>query len=151
MDEEKKMVRVGSVFVAGLLIVFSGAAHAQATVGEVLDGGGQQVAREELLAVLGGTTLSGPTSTGNETQADLKIDGAITGSIRSPAGHTGSYFGKWLVDDQGRFCRDIKINFRNSTSTDSSCVFYFRMAERYFIADSAERTATVLPRTIVRK
>lgn len=145
------MARMGSAFVTGLTVALSGVVHAQSTVGEVLDGGGSQLSREDVLGLLSGASVSGLSDSGNETQAEIKVDGAITGSLRNPAGHTGSYFGKWNVDDQGRFCRDIKINYRKSSSTDSSCAFYFKLGAQYFIADTADRTAVLLSRTVTRK
>lgn len=145
------MFLIGSAFFTAMAMTLSLAVRAQSTVGAVLDAGGSQLSREEVSSLLSGASVSGPNANGNRTQADIKAGGEITGSFQRPDGKTGSYFGKWSVDDQGRFCRDIKVTMRNTSSTDSTCSFYFKAGRHYFIADTNERTAALYPRTVTRK
>ena len=145
------MIRIESACAAAMAMALSLAVQAQSNVGEVLDGGGKQLSRDELSSLLPGAMLSGPTATGGEMTGEVKGDGGITGTIRTIAGRSGGYFGKWSVNEAGQFCRDIKISIGTSNSTDSACSYYFKLADRYFAADTAERSAPVLARNVVKK
>ena len=133
-----------------LMAVGSGGAQPQATVGEVLDRGGVQLSREELSKLLPGAMLSGPTETGDQSSGEIAGDGGISGTVRTASGRSGGYSGKWLVNAAGQFCHDVKISVGRHNSTDSGCTYFFRLGKRYFVAETVERTAHVLARTIVK-
>ncbi|MBL8446138.1 MAG: hypothetical protein JNJ44_01855 [Zoogloeaceae bacterium] len=139
------------VLIAGGLLALAGGVQAQATVGEVLDGGGVRVSREKMTALMPGATVSGPTESGGEFSADIKAEGKVSGWVRSATGRNGSVFGKWQINEDGQFCREITVSIGMTNNTDSDCRYMFKLGNRYYSAESLDRSSSVLVRKIVKE
>jgi hypothetical protein len=126
-----------------------GIALAQNTIGELLAAGGKQLSKDEVLAKLRGSSVTGLTATGGETQIDWKEDGSVSGFIINATGRRGSIFGTWRVDDAGKVCRDITMRFYESTQIKDCFVVYGLGDQLYFPATaSSDPSAGVLKRTV---
>jgi hypothetical protein len=129
----------------------SGSALGQNTIGELLAAGGKQLTKDETKAMLSGATVTGPTATGGETQAEYKTSGSVSGYMTNPTGTRGGIVGTWTVDDTGQLCRDIELRFRESRQI-KDCFPVFRLGEQiYFPAtSSSEPSVAILKRTVTR-
>ena len=137
---------VGGMIVVGLVSV---PALAQNTVGDLLAGGGKQLTKDEVLAALRGTSVSGPTPTGGETLTEWKENGSVSGYLTGPTGTRGSVNGTWRVDDGGNVCRDIELRFRE-TRQIKDCFPVYRIGDQIYFpaAVPADASTGLLKRTI---
>jgi hypothetical protein len=144
-----KFMRLFFGLILGSLV--SSPALAQNTIGDLLAGGGKQLTKDEVLAALRGTSVSGPTQTGVETLIEWKENGSVSGYLTGPTGTRGSIFGTWRVDDAGNVCRDIELRFRE-TGQFKDCFPVYRLGDQiYFPATaSADPSTAVLKRMIKR-
>lgn len=137
-------------FVAGVVLagLTSTTALAQNTVGEVLDAGGKKLSKVELVPLLVGSNVSGPTQGGGEMQVDYKADGTLGGNVHTADGKNASRYGTWTVDDSGMFCVVLTTSGRINSEM-KSCGFVFSVGNQYFASlDTDDRGARVLSRTI---
>ena len=138
------------VFVAGVVLVglTSTTALAQNTVGEVLDAGGKKLSKAELVPVLVGGNISGPTQGGRQMQVDYKADGTLAGNVQTANYKNAGRYGTWTVDDSGMLCVVLTTSGRVNSEA-KSCGFFFNVGNQYFVSvDTGDRGARVLPRTI---
>jgi hypothetical protein len=129
----------------------SSAAHAQRTLGDLLDAGAVKLSRQEVLTTLSGANMSGPGRGGGTTQVDYHADGTYAGSYQGAAGDRaldkgGGFFGKWTVDDSGRMCTE---GSGGSGKATANCYFFFRVGDQLYLAIESDndRSAVVLKRT----
>ena len=138
---------------ATLAALASGLVLAQGTVGELLDAGGRQLTKEDVLATLVGANVSGANAGGAFMELTYKGDGTVAGSILSAhaLGRGGPVWGTWTVDENGKVCRDVKITILDSRQVQN-CAFFFRLSHDYYATrhGSSDRTEQVLKRTIKR-
>lgn len=135
-----------------LTMVCAGAAQAQGNLGELLDMGGKQVAKGELVSLIVGASMSGDSFglKGGGVRFDYRADGTVTGIARNAAGQEFQHTGTWNVDDAGRFCRETTVMPANVRK--SECRFFFVKANEYFAAESnTDRGATVFKRLFEKK
>lgn len=135
-----------------IVALSGGTALAQNTLGDVLDAGGKQLTKGEVLTTLGGATVSGPTPDGGMVDVNFKADGTLSGTVQAGlAGNdrVGGIYGKWTVDETGKICLDVTIKIRDSRQL-KPCFFYYRVADQFYVtnSDSSDRSTPVLKRTI---
>jgi hypothetical protein len=145
--------RVDSLFFAAVL--YTPLALAQATLGALLDVGASRVPPEVFKSELVQRMVVGPTSTGGMVEMMYAPNGTVQGSgsmasmkLQSPMN------GEWTIDGAGRVCAAISLSAGPGSNTSgyslpSRCQYWFKLGEKYFIADSdTDRSAKVLVRTI---
>ena len=136
---------IGCIVLAGLS---NATAVAQNSVGEVLDAGGKKLTKDEFVAAIVGSNITGPTQVGGQVQVNYKADGTFSGNVTSPQGKNGGRYGTWTIDDSGKLCTDATTSVYG-TRQDQGCAFLFKLGDQYFVAiDSDDRGARVLQRTI---
>jgi len=124
-------------------------AWGQATVGEVLDAGGKALSKEEVMALLPGANTSGPTAGGGQMSRNFKGDGTFTGNVGTQMGKNAPQTGQWKVDDNGSVCVTSNTQFRETSATNTSCGFFYKLGSKYFAAvEGGERGSRVLERTV---
>ena len=140
-----------SIVVGLLLLAFSPFTVAQEpkTVGDWLDRGGVQVAREELVKLLSGAVNSGVQhGTNAKFRNDMKEDGSLKGTAVLANGQTVDVFGKWTVGQNGELLNELN---NSKGSRWKSSIFYFKFENKYFGASSRDRSTQLLEREIERK
>src|SRR5471030_1071823 len=104
------------MLVAVSLSVMVSYAQAQNTVGELLDAGATKATKDQMVAAVAGTKITGPTSSGKaDINIDFKADGTFSGYVTSRqagVGTSGSV-GKWTVDANGKLCMDEYLSAWN--------------------------------------
>jgi hypothetical protein len=139
-------MKIGAVIGTATFVLTSiNSAAAQSTLGELVDAGGKQMTKAEVMATVTGATISGPTKVGGEGRYDYGADGSMIGAGKNPQGRPYSLSGKWYVDDSGKWCAD----FRTPGGPGSSCAYLFKKGDQYYVSDSdSDRSTPVLKRTI---
>lgn len=127
------------------LAISAMSASAQGTVGELLDGGAKKMTKEQLVAYVGTTKLTGPNRT-NDVLMDvsMKPDGSFSGNVNNPnRGITSGAGGKWAVDDAGKTCITGRLFAWNLAFNE--CFFSYKLGEVMFrtLADSEDRATAV--------
>jgi hypothetical protein len=123
-------------------------ALAQNTVGEVLDAGGKKLTKDEFVAAIVDSNISGPTQGGGQVQVNYKADGTFAGNVQSAQGKNGGRYGTWTIDVSGKLCTDATTSVYG-TRQNQGCAFLFKLGDRYFVAvDTDTRDTRVLPRAI---
>jgi hypothetical protein len=87
-------ILVGCIVLAGLS---NAIAVAQNSVGEVLDAGGKKLTKDEFVAAIVGSNITGPTQVGGRVQVNYKADGTFSGNVTSPQGKNGGRYGTWRL------------------------------------------------------
>jgi hypothetical protein len=148
-QREAPMLKLAHVTAMALAAGLSATAAAQATVGEVLDAGGKKLAKDELMKLIAGATVSGQTQSGGQFQTEYKSDGTFTGTLQNQQMKGVARFGTWTIDDAGSFCTDTNSRSTYGARQDKSCGYFYKVGEKYFVAlDSDERGTRVLERVI---
>jgi hypothetical protein len=121
-----------------------------ATVGEILDKGGQKLTKEEAIKLVTGATISGISMNYPDTKTEYtyKSDGSMSGGASriSARGFT-SVNGRWSVNDDGQLCTDRTTSSRRS---DVYCDHYFSLGGKYYASRSTDKGALVVEREIKR-
>jgi uncharacterized protein (DUF2147 family) len=143
-----------SIFLAICATFGSTVTFAQSNVGDLLDAGAAKLSKADILAMIIGANISGPTQTGGINQTDYKSDGTYTGTYQgSPGagrGQSGGYFGKWTLDDGGKLCTEGYAG--PGAKAVSNCVFFFRLGDQLYVAlnSDSDRSTVVLKRAVKR-
>ena len=97
----------GNCRFAGVMLglALSAGAQAQSTVAELLEKGGKQVTKAEILELMPmRLQAQWPTGIGEE-ELDFSVDGKISGSgFHYPSKTNSPAEGSWAVEDDGKFC-----------------------------------------------
>jgi hypothetical protein len=121
-----------------------------ATVGETLDKGGKKLAKEEVVKLVTGATISGTSMNSPDfrTEYTYKSDGSMSGGAlrKSGPGFT-SVSGKWSVNEDGQLCTDRTTS---SGRSDVYCDHYFSFGGKYYASRTADKAALVVEREIKR-
>jgi hypothetical protein len=122
-----------------------------ATVGEILDKGGQKLTREEVIKLVPGATISGISMTNYpsyKSEYTYKGDGSMSGgALKISGGGFTSASGKWSVNEDGQLCTDRSTS---SGRSDVYCDHYFSLAEKYYASRTADKAALAVEREIKR-
>lgn len=123
-------------------------AQTPTTVADLLSGGGKRLTRDEVTSLLSGATESGPQIGFPQITFETthKTDGTTTGWAQGPNVDV-RVNGTWKVDDQGRFCRDLR-NTRGQKV--QGCAFYFVHEGTYYAAQAEAGGDQVYKREIKR-
>jgi len=129
--------------------VVADAAFAQATLGELKDAGAVKLSKAEIDSLLTGSNSTGPTAAGGSVSIDFKADGTYTGTFTTPAGKGGGSFGKWKVDDSGRYCTEGSAQSFGAAAT-ANCGYFFKLSDGYFYVPESDtdRAARAMKRVI---
>jgi hypothetical protein len=122
-----------------------------ATVGEILDRGGQRLTKEEVIKLVTGATVSGISMTNYpdyKTEYTYKSDGSMGGSSSRIAGRGfNTVNGRWSVNDDGQLCTDRATS---SGRSDVYCDHYFSLGGKYYASRTADKAALGVEREIKR-
>ena len=125
-------------------LVWCGAsACAQATIGELLDAGGRQLSKPELVALLSGATYSGQTRLGQPFHIRSRPDGSFSGSARGV-----QFGGRWWVEANGLHCWEVR---EPRPLDEVSCSTWFRKGSDYFVSDADARRDARLRKRVFGK
>src|SRR5262245_44674555 len=94
---------IGSLILLGLM---GTVAHAQNSLGDLLDGGAKKLSKDAVKTTLGGAHVSGKAVSGADTEYDYKADGYLSGNLKAQDGWTSGAVGKWTVDESGKLCSE---------------------------------------------
>lgn len=123
-------------------------AAAQTTLGELLDAGATRLSREQFRDELEQRMVMGPLPTGGNLEIMYAKNGRVVGTGKSPMfyGPHAPVGGDWRIDQAGVVCSTMRIQ---SYEMPPRCQYWFKLKDRYFVADSdTDRSAKVLVRTI---
>lgn len=132
------------------IFTLSGSAMAQNTVGELLDMGAKQIPQGELVNLLSGLIMSGPSfdKPGATIRFEYSANGTVSGGPRMPDGRVFSSTGTWKVDESGKFCRDMTSS---NGAKWGDCRYFFRLADNYYAAETNDRGTKIEPRIFEKK
>lgn len=139
--------------VAVALLVGSVPAAAQTRLGELLDRGAKRLSADEFRQEVVQRPLTGPLVGGVNANFVYGNGGWIQGRGGGPAGFGAewdvSIRGTWKIADDSRVCTAIVLDGATIRANyPPRCQFWFRLDDRLFIADSLDRAAPVLRRSI---
>ncbi|PJI97593.1 hypothetical protein CLU85_2385 [Acidovorax sp. 69] len=108
-------------------------AMAQSTVGELLEKGGKQNTKAEIMALMPMRIQQKWPNGQGEEELFFSVDGKITGTGSHYSSRTDSPVeGTWTVEEDGKFCAPKKFTkWGNSTNL---CWYGFRLGENAFSA-----------------
>ena len=119
------------ILAAALTVLGPGIAHAQSTVGELLEKGGAQVTREAFLEMLPLRIQTEWPNRQGEEELMFTADGKISGKgyhynsrTESPAS------GSWKIEDDGKVCTPKTFTAWNSST--NQCWYFYRLDNAYF-------------------
>ena len=151
-------MRLSKERLAGIAVAScSSLALAQTNVGQLLDNGASKLSAADFKQQLVGRLLEGPgRGSGFTTFSAQELiyleDGMIRGSgqVTTPGGMTsGGQFvieGTWTIDDRDRVCQTTRAA---GLSLSPRCQYWFKLADKYFFADSdSDRSALITVRTV---
>lgn len=133
-----------------LVLLAIAQAHAQQTLGEVIDKGGQKLSKDELASLLPGTKHTSKTDLlGTRTwthNADGKLSAISVGGPFNQRPVRGE--GTWNVIDPGRYCFTIEW----PRSTEKRCMFVYRLGDAYFgVGNDADKSISQMLRFTLEK
>ena len=137
------MFTLRSLLAACLLLVFA-SAHAQSTVGELLDKGAKKLVKADYAALFPATFSYVWLNKEGEGDLLYKSDGTLSGIERHYASRTTSpATGTWTADDNGKWC--IKKNLSAWKRDTDLCWYAFVLDGAYFgsLSDT-DRSARVV-------
>lgn len=141
----------------GIALAFvSSMVGAQATLGELLDGGAKRLSVEQFKREVVQRTIVGSSNTGALFELMYVANGSIAGRGGNPL-DTSPYrqnvpvSGEWTIDETDRICTAMTISPSQGgvTTLPRRCQYWFKLADAYYISDSdSDRQAKVLRRSL---
>jgi hypothetical protein len=120
--------------VAGVLTALASAAHAQSTLGDLLERGALKLATTAEVQALGDLRVFRATHD-SDAYMTMRSDGMVIGMVHNREGHGSSEaIGSWKMDDGGRRCADVALPAFNMNWTQ--CGYTFRLGQNIFFASS---------------
>jgi hypothetical protein len=141
-------MRVMRIWVSIVATLWMSPALAQATLGALLDSGATRLSAVEFRNHIEQRMVAGPLPTGGDLEVMYATNGKVVGRGKSPNffGVNAPIGGDWKFDELERVCSSISIQ---NTPLPYRCQYWFKLGDKYFIADSdTDRSAKVLVRTI---
>jgi hypothetical protein len=150
-------MRLSKTLVGILMMACVSPALAQTNVGQLLDSGAAKLSPGDFKQQIVGRYLEGPgRGSGFTTFSAQELiyleNGVIRGSgqVTTPGGMTsGGQFlieGSWTIDDRDRVCQTTRAA---GLSLAPRCQYWFKLADKYFFADSdSDRSALITVRTV---
>jgi hypothetical protein len=116
-----------------VVLVFGPGALAQTTVGELLEKGGKQTTKAEIIALMPMRTQSKWPNGQGEEELFFSVDGKITGTgTHFQSGTNSPVEGTWTVDETGKFC--VPKRFTKWGTGTNLCWYGFKLGESSFVA-----------------
>lgn len=130
-------------------LVFGPSALAQTTVGDLLEKGGKQTTKAEIIASMPMRTQSKWPNGQGEEELLFSVDGKITGSATHfQSGTDSPVEGTWTVDETGKFC--VPKRFTKWGNSTNLCWYGFRLGESTFGALKTEPDSKLFKTNSVR-
>lgn len=130
------------------MLLSASTALGQATVGALLDAGASTLSPDEFREQIEQRMVTGPLPTGGDVELMYAANGTVVGMGRNPTffGLAAPFKGTWKFDEQGRVCAGMRTS---TFEFPFRCQYWFKLGDRYFLADSDnDRSAKVLSRTV---
>ena len=108
----------------------------QATLGDVLDKGGQKLAADEVRTLLTGATIDFDTPQGGHYTLEPKPGDVLHGRYRTTMGGYGSGAGNWNVAEDGKTCMAFKFSIARRSEEYNRCFYWFKVEESYRVSPS---------------
>ncbi|MBG9390096.1 hypothetical protein I5803_18855 [Caenimonas sp. DR4.4] len=120
-----------------VVLLCGGVAHAQSSLGQLLDGGAVKLSPAEVHA-LGDVRFVRKTADADAYMA-MRADGTVVGVVHNKQGHGSSEaIGTWQVDAAGRRCANVELPAFRMQMTQ--CGFTYRLGgDIYFSASDSDR------------
>jgi hypothetical protein len=148
--------------IAQCLLAFGAAtwmpwAAGQATLGAILDAGAKVMSVDEFQQQLVQRIVEGPTPGGGIVEVMYVPNGTVQGRgtptmNQSMVQGRGTINGEWKPEGANKVCTSLRIGANVSGATvqlPSRCQYWFKLGDKYFLADSdIDRSAKVLLRTV---
>ena len=137
---------------AVLVLLTIAQAHAQQTLGEVIDKGGQKLSKDELAGLLPGTKHTSQLGAQGTRAWAHNVDGKLSAtSLGGSANTRGGPLrgeGTWNVIDPGKYC----FNIEWPRSTEKRCMFVYKLGDAYFgVGDDADKSISQMLRFTLEK
>lgn len=116
-------------------VVSTGTAEAQQlTLKEIQEKGAVRMTKEELLALIPGSTNTNPSfSSTNVRRFEHKADGTVYASATGAfAGSGGRGSGTWSVNDEGRYCVDLTWPGRSGMLPEKWCAAVYKLGDETY-------------------
>ena len=114
--------------------VLASAAHAQSTLGELLDRGAQKLATTAEVQALGDLRVV-RIAPDADAYMNMRADGVVIGMVHNKEGHGSSEaIGSWKMDDTGQRCVDVALPAFNMNTRQ--CGYTYRLGKDIFFAPS---------------
>ena len=143
---------VGIAAVASVAALVAATADAQTRLGELLEAGGKRVSTEEFRRDVVQQVVVGPLEAGIGAEIVFTARGTLegTGSFgRSAAAEAMEVRGTWSFGQNGTVCVAVVLDGPTIRANyPSRCHAWYRLGERYYAADSSDRGARLLARTV---
>lgn len=137
-----------SIALAGLAL--GAGAFAQNTVGELLEKGGKQITKAEIMASMPLRIQQKWPNGQGEEELFFSVDGKITGTGSHYSSRTDSPAeGTWAVEEDGKFCTPKK--FTKWGSSTNLCWYVFRLDENSFSALKTDADTKIFKSNSVTK
>lgn len=131
------------------LLLWASTVPAQKTVGDLQDAGAIKLSADAFQGQLVQRVIVGPAASGGHLEMMYASNGVVQGLGNNPiaGGNTGSAIrGEWQFDGSERVCTAMWFG---GTRMPMRCQYWYRLGDRYFLADSdSDRSAKVLVRTL---
>jgi hypothetical protein len=139
-----------------MFVALAGAAslaHAQTTLGDLLQAGAQRVTPQRFDEEVVQRTLRGRLDTGMLVEMMYAASGQLQGiGLAAGAEWSVQVLGSWSAGDNGTICTRMTLDGPTIRAMfPRACQYWFKLDERYFVSNSeSDQRARVTVRTLLR-
>jgi hypothetical protein len=140
-----------SVALAAGLALVAATAGAQTRVGELLDAGGVRVSAEQFRRDVVQNVIAGPLEGGISAEVVFTGRGTLegAGSTGRSSAESMEVRGTWSFGQNDTVCVAVVLDGPTIRANyPRRCRAWFRLGDRYYTADSSDRSARLLVRTV---
>ena len=145
------MRRIVGLALAGGLGLAAAAVGAQTRVGELLDAGGVRISAEQFRRNVVQNVVAGPLDAGITAEIVFTGRGTLegSGSTGRSSAESMEVRGRWSFGQDDTVCVAIVLDGPTIRANyPSRCQAWYRLGDRYYAADSLDRSARLLARTV---
>lgn len=136
------MSRWTPVLLTALALNLASTAHAQSTVGELLEKGGKQLSKADMLEMMPMRYQGKWPNNQGEEELFFSEDGKITGTGYHYGSRSSSPAnGQWAVEDDGKFCTPKTFVAWNSST--NLCWYIYQSGDAYFGSPKTDPSSRV--------